>query len=206
MNYLMRYKGKYRLKVPYDLRTNQFNRKLDGTLEDIDVYIDCYNDVKIFHYGGKILQAYFPSIGRGRNVIKRIKEDGCEGMIFDIMENDEEVMFSFKSTDDVIFNYLKPKTSGAGISPFSEKNLPKNKDFSIPEEDMELYRAAVANVPKDKILTISRITNDFIKSLANRRNPLDKIKADMKLKCLKGKDYIYSIGKWNEYIAFLKEE
>ena len=38
---MMRYKGTYRLKAPYDLVTNQFPRKLNGTLEDADIYIDC---------------------------------------------------------------------------------------------------------------------------------------------------------------------
>ena len=33
----------------------------------------------------------------------------------------------------------------------------------------------------------------------------ENIKADMKLKGLKGKEYIYSIGEWDKYIKFLKE-
>ena len=40
-NYLMtHYKGTYRIKCEYDLSKNQFARKLDGTYEDIDCYID----------------------------------------------------------------------------------------------------------------------------------------------------------------------
>lgn len=38
---ITKYKGKYTLKVPYDEKTNDFNRKLNGTYEDIDVYIKC---------------------------------------------------------------------------------------------------------------------------------------------------------------------
>ena len=34
----------------------------------------------------------------------------------------------------------------------------------------------------------------------------EDIKADMALKCLKGKEYIHSIGKWNEYIDYLRKE
>ena len=33
----------------------------------------------------------------------------------------------------------------------------------------------------------------------------ENIKADMKLKGLRGKEYIYSIGEWDNYIKFLKE-
>ena len=36
-------------------------------------------------------------------------------------------------------------------------------------------------------------------------NPIENIKADIKLKGLKGKEYIHSIGKWTEYISYLKE-
>ena len=33
----------------------------------------------------------------------------------------------------------------------------------------------------------------------------ENIKADMKLKGLKGKEYIFSIGQWSNYIKYLKE-
>lgn len=61
-----KFKGIYRLKVPYDFKTKDYNRKLNGTLEDIDVYIDCSYGIKIYHYGRDILQAYIPSIGTGK--------------------------------------------------------------------------------------------------------------------------------------------
>lgn len=32
------------------------------------------------------------------------------------------------------------------------------------------------------------------------------MKEDMKLKMLKGKEYIHSIGKWDEYIKYIKTE
>lgn len=48
-NYLIsHYKGKYRIKCEYDQRTNQFQRKLDGTFEDIDCYIDCYKNILLW--------------------------------------------------------------------------------------------------------------------------------------------------------------
>ena len=81
--------------------------------------------------------------------------------------------------------------------------MPKNKDFKIPEEELVTYKQIVQRVPKERILTLTHSTNDFIKSLATKKNPIENIKADMKLKGLKGKEYIYSIGKWNEYLNFL---
>lgn len=100
---------------------------------------------------------------------------------------------------------LKPKTSGAGISPFSSKNLPKCT-YIIPDEDLDMYKQIVAKIPQERILTLTHSTNNFIKLLATKKNPIENIKADMKKKCLKSKEYIHSIGKWNEYINYLHKE
>lgn len=201
-----KYKGVYRIKCPYDLSTNQFHRKLDGTLEDIDTYISCQHGNKVFYYGSGILQAYIPSIIRGHNIIKYINENFGQDTIFDIEENDSEILFKFKSKhDNDIIPLLKPRTSGANISPFSTKNLPLNKDYKIPDEDLDRYKNIVAKIPRERILDLSHRTNSFIKSLATKKNPTEKIKADMALKGLKGKEYIHSIGKWDKYIKYLEK-
>ena len=203
MSYLInKFKGVYRLKTPYDLNTNDFPRKLNGNLEDNDCYIDCQFGNKIFHYGGSILQAYIPSIGRGHNIINIINEINSN-IIFDIQENDSEILFKFKYINsDKIIPLLKPKISGAGISPFSSKNLPKS-NYKIPDKDFNMYREIVAKIPQECILTLTHSTNNFIKSLATKKNPIENIKADMRKKCLRGKEYIHFIGKWNEYIKYL---
>lgn len=203
MSYLInKFKGVYRLKTPYDLNTNDFPRKLNGNLEDNDCYIDCQFGNKIFHYGGSILQAYIPSIGRGHNIINIINEINSN-IIFDIQENDSEILFKFKYINsDKIIPFLKPKISGAGISPFSSKNLPKS-NYKIPDKDFNMYKEIVAKIPQECILTLTHSTNNFIKSLVTKKNPIENIKADMRKKCLKGKEYIHFIGKWNEYIKYL---
>lgn len=196
-NYLIsHYKGTYRLKVPYDLSKNQFPRKLNGTLEDIDCYIDCQYGNKIFSYGHGILQAYIPSLIRGHNIIKYINTNYGEDIIFDIEETDEEVIFKFNAKNDSkIIPLLKPKISGASISPFSSRNLPKNKDYKIPNEDLLKYKNIVSKIPRERILDITHITDKYLKSLTTKTNTWEEIKADMALKGLKGKEYIYSIGK-----------
>ena len=151
------------------------------------------------------MQAYIPSIGRGNNIIKAIYEID-PSIIFDIEKTDSEILFKFKyANSDKIIPLLKPKKSGSNISPFSSKNLPKNKDYKIPDEELKSYKNIVAKIPQEGILILTHSTNDFIKSLATKKNPIENIKADMKLKGLKGKEYIYSIGKWAEYISYLKE-
>ena len=97
ISYLIdKYKGKYRIRCPYDLSTNQFPRKLNGTFEDIDLFIDCQYGNKIFYYGRNILQAYIPSIIRGHNIIKYINDNFGQDAIFDIEETSQEVLFKFK--------------------------------------------------------------------------------------------------------------
>lgn len=159
----------------------------------------------MFHYGRDILQAYVPSLGRGHNILKAIQQTN-PSIIFDIEETDSEVLFKFKyANSNKIIPLLKPKTSGAGISPFSSKNLPKCT-YIIPDEDLDMYKQIVAKIPRERILTLTHSTNDFIKLLATKKNPIENIKADMKKKCLKSKEYIHSISKWNEYINHLHKE
>ena len=202
-----KFKGKYRLKVPINKATNDFSRKLNGSYEDIDMFIECQYGNKVFHFGGSILQAYVPSIGRGHNIIKAIKEQFHGDIIFDIEETSQEILFKFHYKDsDKIIPLLKPKTSGANISPFSSKNLPRNKDYKIPDEEFSTYKEIVAKIPSERILTLTHSTNHYLKSLATKKNTWDNIRADMKLKGLKGKEYIHSIGKWSEYIEYLRKE
>lgn len=202
----MRYKGIYRIKAPYDKTTNQFPRKLDNNYEDIDCYIDCQHGNKIFHFGRSILQAYIPSLQRGHNIVKYINENFGEDIIFNIEETASEILFKFNVKDDnKIIPLLKPKTSGADISPFSTRNLPRNKDYKIPDEDLVRYKDISSKIPKERILELTHITNAYLKSLVNKKNTWDDIKADMALKGLKAKEYIHSIGKWDEYIGYLSE-
>ena len=68
-----KYKGKYTLKCEYDQEKIEFNRKLNGTYEDVDVYVQCANKCKIFYYGNRgTLQFYCPSLSRGRNIVREI--------------------------------------------------------------------------------------------------------------------------------------
>lgn len=158
----------------------------------------------VTHIGRDILEAYIPSLGRGRNIVKTIQQTE-PSIIFNVQETDSEVIFRFKYVNsDKIIPLLKPKTSGAGISPFSSKNLPKCT-YIIPDEDLNKYKEIVSKIPPERILALSHSTNNFIKSLATKKNPIENIKADMRKKCLKSRQYIHAIGKWDDYIKYLKE-
>ena len=207
-NYLIsHYKGKYRIKCEYDKHKNQFPRKIDGTFEDGDCYIDCYKNIKVFHYGNKILEAYFPSLMRGKNIMKAIQEKYGNDVIFSIKETDSELFFRFHANDmDRLEKYLKPKTNGADISPFSSKNLPKNKEYKIPDEDFVKYKNIIEKIGQKRVIELTHMTSNYLKSLVTKKNTWENIKADMSLKGLSGNRYIHSIGKWNDYISYLKNE
>lgn len=198
-----KFKGIYRLKVPIDSHTNDYCRKLNGTYEDVDMYIDCQFGNKVFHFGSNTLQAYIPSLIRGHNIVKTIQQSN-PSIIFDITETDSEVLFKFKYVNsDKVIPLLKPRTSGASISPFSPKNLPRNKDFKIPDDKLETYKQIVSKIPPEKLLTLSRMTHSYLQTLVTKKNTWENIKSDMRLKCVKGKEYIYMINKWDEYLEYL---
>ena len=126
--------------------------------------------------------------------------------IFNLCFTDEEVLFRFKAKDMNVFEkYLKPRTFGANLSPFSVKNRPKTK-YIISDKDQIAYKEIIKKLPKDKLFLIGKYTKDYLKSLANKKNTLEQIQADMRLKGLKPRDYIHSIGKWNEFMKYLGEQ
>lgn len=183
------YKGKYRLLTQYDIKTNQFPRKLNGNFEDIDMYIACQKNIKIFYYGKSLLEVYISSKQRGRNIIKNIQDELGNDIIFNIEETDSEVLFKFHSKNmDKLEKYLRPKTSGANISPFSTRNLPKNKTYKIPCEELEAYKEIIKNIPQNRILELTHRTNNFIKNLVTKKVSWENIKSDMALKGLKGRN------------------
>lgn len=200
----MRYKGKYRLRTPIDKSTNMFPREYNGQFADADVYIDCANKITISSYGHGILEAYIPSIGRGHNIVKAIQSELGDNIINNIVETDKEVIFKFHAKYmEQLEPYLKPKTNGADRSPFSSKNLPKSK-YEIPDEDLNTYKEIVSKIPQNELISLVHTTNSFLKSLVTKKLTWEDIKTDMALKGLKGKDYIHSINKWDNYIKYLK--
>ena len=60
-------------------------------------------------------------------------------------------------------------------------------------------------VKKEDMLKLGRMTNEYISTLANKKKKIEDIKAEMKLKCLKNKEYIHSIGHWTNYLKFLEK-
>ena len=142
---------------------------------------------------------------RGHNIVKTIQQSD-PSLIFDIEETDSEILFKFKYVNsDKIIPLLKPRTSGSQISPFSSKNLPKS-NFKIPDDKLTQYKQIVSKIPPEKLFTLSRMTYSYLQTLVTKKNTWENIKSDMRLKCVKGKEYIYMIDKWEEYLKYLENE
>lgn len=217
-HYLMKYKGIYRILAELDLETHDVPRDNNDEIADgyDDLYISCQHGNKIYTYGHDgskrvvWLTAYIPSIGRGHNIIKAVKELGIEYTHYS--ETDSEVEFRFKAKDiEPIAKLMKAKTSGANISPFSKRNLPQTK-VDIPLEKIERYKEISSQVDKGDLLIISRITTQFLIDVVEKKYKKStksfNVKTDMKKCCMarQAKEYIYVKGFFDEYLVYLQNE
>ena len=215
----MKYKGVYRLLPELDLETHDLPRDEAGNIEDdAEIYIACQNGSKISYFGLNesrrgVLIAYIPSLGRGRNVKKALKKQGID--IFEYSESDEEVMFKFAAADiEPVAELMKARTSGANISPFSSKNLPKRKDVMIPDDEMLKYKAISGKVDKKDMLMFKKWNSAFLEDILQkkiRKDTKDKkydYKADMKKMKLsrQTKEFIFSKNMWADYCDYLAKE
>lgn len=117
------FKGRYKLLAPVDLSTNDFPKTLNGTNEEIDIYIQCKYDGQISYYGKSILMYYIPHLHRGNSIIRQIyalyinpdnvetiksrirKRDGSYGEKTNYRIIDEDLFHSdLKSDKNIIFN------------------------------------------------------------------------------------------------------
>jgi hypothetical protein len=202
---------KYRVVADYNRDTNDYPRDINGNLDDSfdDLHIRCSKGNQIYNYGRGILVAYIPSRIRGNNILINL----TPGIASDIEILDNELLFKFKVKDlDEVATLLKAHVNQKDkdgnynyISPYSVKNLPKTK-VKIPEDKLGTYKETISKLGDNSMLIIKDINNKFINSMVSKSNSLDNIKADMRLKGAKGKDYFYIIGRIDDYLMFLREK
>lgn len=202
---------KYRVVADYNRDTNDYPRDINGNLDDSfdDLHIRCSKGNQIYNYGRGILVAYIPSRIRGNNILNNL----TPGIASDIEILDNELLFKFKAKDlDEVATLLKAHVNQKDkdgnynyISPYSVKNLPKTK-VKIPEDKLGTYKETISKLGDNSMLIIKDINNKFINSMVSKSNSLDNIKADMRLKGAKGKDYFYIIGRFDDYLMFLREK
>lgn len=204
------YKHVYRILPVINNATNDFCRDCNGKIDEDNVYIPCYHNSRIWHYGRSKLIAYIPSLQRGHNIIKALTKNGVN--VFDCDESDEEVVFKFNASDmEQVASLIKPKTSGAKTSPFSSKNLPKAQ-VDIPENELARYKSLVSKLGSSGMNVIRTANKNFLDEVLakklrpkGKRKPFD-YKSDAKAMCLSRdtKAYVYAKGLWEDYLKFLE--
>lgn len=214
------YKGKYRVLADYDIETNDFPRDEQGNIDSDfnDFYIPGKKNVQIRHAGRDRLGCYIFSIGIGRNILTDIYELETnkkapkklealsdlmikENIIEDITLYDGELLFIFKATYlDKWAHIFKLKTSGAKISPLSNKNLPKSQ-YQITKEDEDKYLRLMNGLSKEKKMQIARKATNTLVDKFSKKN-----KAEMKKLGMKPKQYIHYKGMWDKLIQEITKE
>lgn len=211
---LNNYKGKYRVLAELCTDTNDFPRDSEGNIDEgCALYIPCKYNGKIYAYGrdGKYMQlcAYIPSRTRGRNIKKQMDKDKVFYHHYD--ETDEEVTFRFPSTEiDTVAKLVGAKVSGANISPFSTKNLPRTK-VEIPTDKIQEYKNITSRLNRNDMLVIKTINKSFMDEILakklrpkGQRKMYDYREEQKKLGLSRDtKGYIYTKGLWEEYLGFL---
>lgn len=196
--------GTYRVLAEYDQLTNDYVRNELGLIDPSfdDLYIPCSGGGRINYVGKGVLQYYTQKLRKGKLILDRIKTEKSEllNLVFDITETDSEFAFSFKANNLYqLERYLRPKTSGARISPFSVKNLPKNR-YVIPKSDLSSYQTIISRYYTDDngimLFRIANHTQSFLKTIP-------KYTELQKKYGLKGKQFIHKIGLWDQYLNYL---
>lgn len=152
--------------------------------------------------------------------IDAIKQKLIDNQILQSVEDlDDEVYFTFKADlIDYIAKLVKAKTSGASIGAFSVKNLPKTP-YKIPEKDLEIYNELISKLPKIKMTSkdgkeremvsgyiINKLISGFDNIIQKTKGKDFDIKTDRIKVGIRGKEYIHSLGMWNKFIDYLREE
>lgn len=219
-NYLTtKFKGKYRILPEICLDTNDFPRDEYGNIDDdTGLYIKCSYGNKISFYGLNdsrrgVLLAYIPSLGRGRNIKKALKKQKID--FFDYDESAAEVVFKFLASDiEPVAELMKASTSGVNISPFSNRNLPKNDDIKVPENELARYKEITGKVNKKDMLIFKSLNAKFMNDVLAKelrpkgtRKPYDYKSEQKQLKLSRDvKSYIWYKGLFNNYLEFLENE
>ncbi|MEI6296263.1 MAG: hypothetical protein WCO84_01275 [bacterium] len=126
-------------------------------------------------------------------------------LILSLQETDGEVILTFKATSiEDIAKLVKPKTSGANVSPFSKKNLPKAK-YTIPKKDLDKYKQITVKITKDNMILMAKIFKDFETIIQKEKGKKFSVVEEKKKSMLKNKEFIHSVGMWNQFLDFTEK-
>lgn len=208
--YLLKYVGTYRVRAVYDAEKEDFPKTSTGGIDPSfeDLYIDCAKGIIKHTYKGNdiLVLCFYEKIGTTNNVYKEIKEKYPKLDIeLELCGSDGFIYFNAKDIKKIA-TIVKPRTSGAKIDPFSNKNLPK-VDYKIPAKDMaELYSLTEHLSKTETMHFYKKVNSDFINSVRKLDGKKFDAKEALKKSRLSSRDFIHSIGLWDKYLTYVKKQ
>lgn len=206
--YLEKYVGKYRVLAEYDLSTGDFPREEDGSIDESfeDLYIPCAKGRILSTYILDTLVWYTDSLGQGRNVRREIDSKYNGKLEYQYEETDADVLIYFNEADiKKIATLVKPRTSGAKIKPFSNKNLPKPL-YEIPEEDDAKFNKITEGMDRiEKMQFVRNCCSAFDEIIQKKKGKNFDVSKERRESRLKPKAFISYIGLWDEFLKFARE-
>lgn len=214
--YLEKFTGTYRVLPDCDLNDG-FPRDEHGNIEESfeDLYIPCRKGVIKHTYKDFDILAicFYDKASTAKNVYTELKNkypkldieldlEWKDSKGKKVTNNDGYIYFNAEDIKKIA-TIIKPKTSGASIKWSSNKNLPK-VEYKIPEKDLKKVNSILEGLDKTQKMQFARSCNSmFLESISNRKY---NAKESLKTSRLNAKEYIHSIGKWDEYVKFMKKE
>lgn len=135
------YIGQYRVRTPIDTN-GEFTDNFD------DTYIKGRRGIEVYRYDNTLLAIYIPNKTITRNVYNQLKQyltpDTIQQIEIDINSNNmgneyilyfEEKYFQDPQTNRLFKETLNLETQGSKITPRSIKNLPRDKQKYIPQDE-----------------------------------------------------------------------
>lgn len=213
--YLEKFVGTYRVMAPvcYDtgeFPTNDNGKGINPTFDDL--YIPCSKGIIKHSYDDDILVWYCDSLNRGRKVKSKFEESKIK---FTYEETDVEMIIYFdESFLDKVVKIVRPKTAGKKIKPYCKKNLSTSKNinsktgkYEFPSKDVKAIQDVVKDLSRtDKLQFSKKCLKDFDKHILKIMGKDYNLEAERIATGLKPKEFIHSIGLWEEYVEFCKKE
>ena len=125
----------------------------------------------------------------------------------------EDCMIYFDAKDiEKIATIVCPSTYGASIRPYSIRNLPKTP-YTIPEENLQKYKDIVKKSNMETMefaIAMRTINKEFSQAqddkVTKKKKDYIHFSLAQKNSKLKYKEYVHSMGLWEEYLEFLSKK
>lgn len=215
--YLLKYVGKYKVLTELTIDGDYVRDDQGNIAPDYDeLYIPCSYDGKIKHTYTDSILAYFTD---KKSTYKKVMEKFEKSEIaYNTDDLGDEFIIYFNDEDmSKVAKIVGAQVKGKKISPFNKvievkkrltpkkektTNLIKEVSYELPPYDKQLYYKALSVIKDkgEKKVVRELATNAIVQSLADKTfySKRDALK-------MTSQEYIHYIGKWRDYIDYIKE-